>query len=174
VLWQVCIWPCEGPGFTRISGKWVHGLIQLTKCFLWVLLYISHYKQPVKLYNFVSRFHSPFWSVAPSLFSHLPPLCETENLSHLICIIWWETFKAARSSKGVLKGNKLMHTVCKFHMRAYFPWQFKIFKTVYLKLLMCNLDQFSKIQLHIHIYHRVIYSWMLLCTLVRIYVYTVY
>jgi len=34
--------------------------------------------------------------------------------------------KAAASNKGCLKGNKLMHTVCKFHMRAYFPSKVKI------------------------------------------------
>jgi len=37
------IWPCEGPGFMRISGKWVHGLIQLADYFACsFLLHISH------------------------------------------------------------------------------------------------------------------------------------
>jgi len=27
---------CEGPGFTKISSKWMHGFMQLGKCFLCV------------------------------------------------------------------------------------------------------------------------------------------
>jgi len=36
-------------------------------------------------------------------------------------LIWQETLKAATSSKG-LKVNKLMQTVCKFHMHINFSW----------------------------------------------------
>jgi len=45
-------------------------------------------------------------------------------------LIWWETLKAVRNSKGGLRG---MHTVCKFHMRDYFPWKVIIFKTIDLE-----------------------------------------
>jgi len=46
--------------------------------------------------------------------------CATAQIFYLI---WWETLKAATSSKGCLKGIKLMHTLCKFHMCAYFHSQ---------------------------------------------------
>jgi len=54
------IWPCEGPGFMRISSKWLHGLIQLAKCFLCGFCCISATKEPVQPYNFVSRLHWMF------------------------------------------------------------------------------------------------------------------
>ena len=45
------VWPSEGPGF---SGKWMHGLIQLAKCFLCGFCCISATKEPIQPYNLVS------------------------------------------------------------------------------------------------------------------------
>jgi len=43
-----------------------------------------------------------------------------------------------------------MHLLCKFHMRTCFPWQvIMALKPFISKLLMCNLEWFSKIQLQI-------------------------
>jgi len=69
------IWLYEGPGLMRISGKWVHGLIQLGIYFLCGFYCVSATKEP---YNFVSRLHSPFQSVLPSTpTSH--PLVSTQD-----------------------------------------------------------------------------------------------
>jgi len=42
------IWPCEGPGFTRISGKWVHELIKLANVFCVVF---ALYQPPKSQYS---------------------------------------------------------------------------------------------------------------------------
>jgi len=53
-----------------------------------------------------------------------------------------------------------VYTVCKFHTRAYLPWQpiIKTLKPFILKpfLLMCDLDWFSKLQSHIKSYIAVV------------------
>jgi len=67
------IYSWERPGFTRISGKWVHGLKQLAKCFLCGFCWMSATKEPVQLYNFVSKLYSPFWSVTACPPSTPPP-----------------------------------------------------------------------------------------------------
>jgi len=70
----------------------------------------------------------------------------THVTAQIFYLIWRETLKVASSSKGCLKGNKLMRIVCKFHMRAYFSWQVITLKTIYFKLfIMCDLDPFSEI-----------------------------
>ena len=46
---------------------------------------------------------------------------------------------AATSTGSSLKVNKLMHLLCKFHMCTHL-------KTSKPLILMCDLDQFSKIQ----------------------------
>jgi len=54
----------------------------------------------------------PFVSTHDTMYHHS---CNSSDfLSYLA-----GNFKAAISSKGSLKGNKLMHTVCKFHMRTF-------------------------------------------------------
>jgi len=70
VLWQAHIWPCEEPGFTRTSGKWVHAWTDtIGQMFsVWFLLHISHYKELVQPYNFISRLYSPF-----EVYHLLPP-----------------------------------------------------------------------------------------------------
>jgi len=74
----------------------------------------------------------------------------TYATAQIFYLIWRETLKAATSSKGCLKGNTLMHTVCKYHKCAYFPWQvsLKSLKLYISKLIMCDLDRFSEIQSH--------------------------
>jgi len=124
-------WPCEGAGLTRISGKWVYGLIQLAKCLQYSFCCASTTKEPVEPYYYVFRLYSPFWSVTPCLpsvpTSH--PFVSTHGTAsahataQILYLIWQKTIKAATNSKGGLKSNKLMHTVCKFLMLAYFPWQ---------------------------------------------------
>jgi len=59
----------------------------------------------------------------------LPPVVQQLKFSTVSYLVGNFT-----SSKRGLKGNKLMHTVYKFQMRAYFPWQVIIFKTIYLKI----------------------------------------
>jgi len=71
--------------------------------------------------------------------------------AQIIYLIWWKTLKPATNTEGGLKGNKLMHTLCKFHTHgkvikfqthAYFPWQ--SLRPFISKLLMCDLDGFLK------------------------------
>jgi len=69
----------------------------------------------------------------------------THTTAQNFYLIWWETLKAATSSKGCLKVNKLMHTVCKF---TYFPWQAIAngFKSLKPFISNCDLERFSEIQ----------------------------
>jgi len=45
------------------------------------------------------------------------------EIGQIFYLIWREILKAAKSTWGCLKDNKLMHLLCKFHTRACFPWQ---------------------------------------------------
>jgi len=100
---------------------------------------ISVSKEPVEPYNFVSGLHSPFWSVTACPLSAPPPIPLWALMILKYLHSWNSTvfsgklWKAATSSKGCLKGNKLMHTVYKFYTRAYFYNSLKSLKTVYLK-----------------------------------------
>jgi len=117
------------------------------------VLFFSVY-QPLR-----SQYSPIFLSLDSTCITSCPPSAPTSHsfvsthnttsnhaIAQIFYLIWQETLKAATSSKGCLKGNKLMHTVCKFHMHAYFPQQTKMFIS---KLIMCDLDQFSEIQSHI-------------------------
>jgi len=84
---------------------------------------------------------------------HLPVLC-----GHLWCVLALvgqkENLKVVTKTESSLKGNKLMHIVCKIYMHAYFSWQvtvywLKIVINIILKFLMCDLNWFSKILSHI-------------------------
>jgi len=42
------------------AGRWLCGLVQLAKWFLYGFCSMSAIKEPVQPYNLVSRLHSPF------------------------------------------------------------------------------------------------------------------
>jgi len=133
---------------------WAHTVGQMFSMFC-----ISATNEPVCPYNFVSGLHSPYWNVTPCPpsvpASH--PFVSTRDTTYthataqIFYFIWWETLKATTSSKGCLKGNKLMYTVCKFHTHACFLGKLlynnlKSLKPFVLKLIMCDLDRFSEFQ----------------------------
>ena len=126
--------PCEGPGLARISGLLVDSLIMLARQFLCVFCYISATKEPAQHCNLVSGLQSWSSSILRSIscHPHHPPastpssalviLLRSSNcsdfLSHLV-----GTVQASTSTGSGLKGNRLMHLLCKFHTRAYYPWR---------------------------------------------------
>ena len=72
--------------------------------------------------------------------------CPTAQIFYLI---WRETLQAATSTGSGLKGNRLIHLLCKFHARACYPWQviymltFEFFKTIYLEASNTQFGSFS-------------------------------
>ena len=101
-------------------------------------------KEPIQPYNLISRLHSPFRSVTtcPPSAPASHPFVSTRDTSlahttgQIFYLIWRESLKAAKSTRGCLKDDKLMHLLCKFHTRACFPLQAAmalIFKTIYLE-----------------------------------------
>ena len=43
--------------------------------------------------------------------------------AQIFYLIWQETLQAATSTGSGLKGNRLIHLLCKFHTRACHPWR---------------------------------------------------
>ena len=91
---------------TEPASRWLCGLVQLAKWFLYGFCTMSATKEPVQPYNRVSRLHSPLRSVTncpPSAPASHPSVstrdttlaCATGQIFYLI---WRETMKAAKSS----------------------------------------------------------------------------
>ena len=84
---------------------WLCGLVQLAKWFLCGFFSMSATKEPVELYNLVSRRHSPFRSVTnrPPSAPASHPFVSTRDttLDHatgqIFYLIWRETLKAVSS-----------------------------------------------------------------------------
>jgi len=60
--------------------------------------------------------------------THVTGQIFSTSLAHVtgqifLYLIWQETLQAAKSTCSCLKGDELMHLLCKFHTRACFPWQ---------------------------------------------------
>ena len=55
----------------------------------------------------------------------LHPFVSTRDTptAQIFYLIWWETVQAATITGSGLKGNRLMHLLCKFHTRACYPWR---------------------------------------------------
>ena len=126
--------PCEGPGLARISGLLVDSLIMLARRVLCWFCYISATKEPAQPCNLVSGLQS--WSASilrsiscPPHHPQPPPLYEhswyyfARPTAQIFYLIWRETLQAATSTGSGLKGNRLMHLLCKFHTRVCYPWR---------------------------------------------------
>jgi len=82
-------------------------------------VWFSATKEPVQPYNFIcSHFEVQPLAHLPTPTSH--PFVSTSD-------IYYQQLRFS------ILFNKLMHTVCKFHTCACFPWPAKISKTVYLE-----------------------------------------
>ena len=131
----------------------------LYNCFLCGFWYISATKEPLE----AGALQFSIWTPHAILkCNHLPISCPRHPLfcehlwyysftcatDQIFYLIWGETLKAATSTRRGLKGNKMMHLLCKLHTcvcQAIYNG-FKCLKPFILQLLMCTLDWFSKIQ----------------------------
>jgi len=84
-------------------------------------------KVPVQPYNFVIAYmdSNRHFEVQPLAHaSHSFVSTHDTNVAsakgQIFNFIWQETLKATKRAESGMKGNKLVQTLCKFHMHAYF------------------------------------------------------
>ena len=112
VFWEALklhLWCCEGSGFKRISNEWVHG----SNAFCAVVVFqplTSQYSPIILSLSFTCHFEAPLTHLF-HMFMNIYVTSFTCVTNQIFYLIWCESLKVVDSS---LKGNKLIHLLCKF------------------------------------------------------------